>query len=114
MKRILSLVLSVVLLVGCVFTLASCSMLFGEYENEITGASYEFRGNKFVYNAAIAALDSEGTYEIVEDGEDKFIIFTYTNGEGEEEAGTKIPFSQGEKDGKKFVQIGLATYYLVK
>ena len=34
--------------------------------------------------------------------------------EGEEEAGTKIPFSQGEKDGKKFVQIGLATYYLVK
>ena len=115
MKKILSLVLAVVLLCGCVFTLASCGALSGEYKNEITGASYEFSGKKFVYNAAVAAFDSEGTYEITEEDDgDKFITFTYTKGEGEEEAGEKIPFSEGEKDGKKYIQIGFATYYLVK
>ncbi len=116
MKRILSLVLAVVLLCGCMLTLASCgNMLSGEYKNELTGASYEFSGKKFVYNAVIAAMDSEGTYEINEDEEGKkTITFTYTSGEGEEEAGKPVHFSQGEKDGKKYIQIGIATYYLVK
>ncbi len=116
MKRILSLLLSAVLLCGCVFALASCGALSGEYKNELTGASYEFKGNKFVYNAAVAAFDAEGTYEITEDEDgDKFITLTYTKGEGEDEAGKPLPFSQGEKDGKKYIQIGyIAVYYLVK
>ena len=47
MKRILSAVLACVLLVGCVFALASCGGIKnGEYENEAYGMVVEVKGNK--------------------------------------------------------------------
>ncbi len=80
MKKILSLVLAVVLLCGCVFTLASCGhSLSGTYVGEIdmgfvkASATYEFSGKNFklTYSGNLGSLSTslepqEGTYEIIE------------------------------------------------
>ena len=113
MKRIVSLVLACVLLLGCVFSLASCAtMLMGTYTNETLKTTYEFSGNKVTKKTPSLLGGTtvyEGTYEIKEDAENegKYTI-TFTWGEDadkEEDGGVALPFSQGEKDGTKYIEI---------
>ena len=114
MKKIISTVLVCVLLLGCVLTLASCSkMLMGTYEMKITdGNKTTLEFTPFKVTSTVTVLgeskSTEGKYKIAENDEGKLeITFTW---EGEEDVET-LSFSQGEEDGKKYIRIGLITYY---
>ena len=112
MKRIVSLVLACVLLLGCVFSLASCAtMVMGTYKNDTLKTTYEFSFNKVTKKTEVfgKTIMDEGTYKIAEDPENegKYTI-TFTWGEQTEESeddGVALPFSQGEKDGTKYIEI---------
>ena len=112
MKKFLSLALALVLLCGCMFTLASCGGgLSGKYTDKLTGlTSYEFKGNKFTctVGAGNFTYTASGTYEITEDGDQSFITFTYTDGdeEAKEEGGVKLALSKGTVDGKDYIEFG--------
>lgn len=125
MKKIVSAVLVCVLMLSCVLALASCSkIVMGTYEHiygsETAGykVTYAFNGTKVeVTRQVITAIGSlnptvkNGTYDIVEaeDGA-KTITFTWDDGakteEGVAESGTSLSFSEGNKDGKAFIEIG--------
>ena len=124
MKKIVSAVLVCVLLLSCVLTLASCAkVITGTYEHtygsEAAGykVTYAFNGTKVeVTRQLVSAIGSlnptvvEGTYEIKEneDGE-KTIVFDFSGEETEEgvaEEGVELSFSEGNKDGKAFIEIG--------
>lgn len=79
MKKIISLVLVCVLLVGCVFALASCAKtLNGKYRfgSDSFGTTYEFSGNnvEVTYYVLGFSKSAEGTYKIAENEEGKLII----------------------------------------
>ena len=117
MKKIISLALVCVLLVGTMFTLASCgTMLFGKYELVISDSNrvaYEFSFNKVTKTTTYGALGfektevTEGKYEITEVEEGKYQITFTWDGETEPET---TNFTQGEENGKKYVRIGILTY----
>ena len=66
MKRILSAVLACVLLVGCVFALASCGGIKnGEYENEASGMVVEVKGSKL--SMTTEGLKVNYTYKVKDD-----------------------------------------------
>ena len=50
MKRILTVALACVLLVGCVLSFASCGFMFGTYENDALDMSWEFTAYQAVKN----------------------------------------------------------------
>ena len=111
MKRILSALLVCVLLVGCVFALASCGKtLSGEYKESLTGnVVYKFSGSKYTMTVDNIIGDDtvvEGKYEINE--EDGKITFTY-EADGEEKTSTEN-FSSGEEDGVEYIKIGMLRY----
>ena len=112
MKKFLSLALALVLLCGCMFTLASCGGgLSGKYTDKLTGlTSYEFKGNKFTctVGAGNFTYTASGTYEITEDGDQSFITFTYTDGDeqAKEDGGVKLALSKGTVDGKNYIEFG--------
>ncbi len=115
MKKIVSALLVCVLLVGCVFALASCGKtLSGEYKEVVTGnIVYKFSGSKYTMTVDNIIGDDtvvEGTYEINED--DGKITFT-TEVDGEKKSTTEN-FSSGEEDGVKYIKIGIAKYNKVK
>jgi len=118
MKKFLSLALALVLLCGCMFTLASCfgGGLSGKYTAGLT--SYEFKGNKFTRTVSVGGFThtASGTYEITEDGDQSFITFTYTDGdeEAKEEGGVTLALSKGTEDGKDYIKFGefLAVKYI--
>lgn len=90
MKKIISLVLVCVLLVGCVFALASCAKtLSGTYQlgDDDNGTIYEFKGNTVKVTTTVFgfAKDTEGTYEIKEN-EDKELILTITWADDDDDA----------------------------
>ncbi len=109
MKKILSSILVCVLLVGMLFTLASCGKrLSGRYEIS-DDIYYEFKGNEYTASLGVAgfAKTTNGTYEIKENNEgDLEIIFT--------EEGSDDPqaysFSEGEEDGVKYIKISGVKY----
>ncbi len=109
MKKIVSSVLVCVLLLSTVFVLASCGKtLMGTYENETTGISYEFVGNK-VTRKAPALIGGgtnvrEGEYSI-EDGK-----ITFTFDDDKDNSGT-FDFSETTDGDKTYIKIGLFTYY---
>ena len=117
MKRIISTLLVCVLLLGCVFTLASCGkMLSGTYSNKVEAfgqsieTSYTFKGNKVTAEVKttiagkVNTVTNEGTYAI-EDGE---ISFTFEeDGEAKTETFT---FEEGEKNDVKYIKIGAIQY----
>ena len=79
MKRIISTLLVCVLLLGCVFTLASCGkMLSGKYEADVgvAGAKYEFSGKKVTITVQVLGFEKsyEGTYKIGENDDGKETI----------------------------------------
>jgi hypothetical protein len=112
MKKFLSLVLALVLLCGCMFTLASCGGgLSGKYTDELTGlTSYEFKGKNFTctVGAGNFTYTASGTYEITEEDDKSYITFTYTEGdeEAKEDGGVKLAFTKGEEDGKNYIKFG--------
>ncbi|MBQ8268737.1 MAG: hypothetical protein IJZ24_03525 [Clostridia bacterium] len=122
MKKFLSLALALVLLCGCMFTLASCGGgLSGKYSytDPISGkTTYEFKGKEFTrtYTLGSATITATGTYEITEDGDQSFITFTYTDGdeEAKEDGGVKLALSKGTEDGKDYIKFGkvLAVKYI--
>ena len=61
MKKILSLVLVCVLLVGCVLSFASCGMMFGTYENDLLNVTWEFS----LHNATKTVELGEEEYQVV-------------------------------------------------
>ncbi len=110
MKKILSAALICVLLVGCVFALASCGGLSGEYKEALTGnIVYDFSGSKYTKTVDNIIGDDtviEGKYEIDKDA--GTITFTYEV-DGEEKTQTEN-FSEGEEDGVEYIKIGLGKY----
>ena len=125
MKKITSLILVCVMLVGCVFAFASCAMRFGKYESELNIgiASYkvtlEFSFNNIKVTQKAKALGSsdtnvyEGSFNITGEGEDMEISFEF-----EEDcpvfSADSYEFEEGEDDDGKFVRIGVTKYYEVK
>ena len=121
MKKIISLVLTCVLLIGCVFTLASCStMLMGKYEAEVeilgqsASTTYEFTPFTFkqiTKTKILGNIDTEteeGTYKIVENEDGEFEITL--DFEDEDVKDITATFEQGEG----YIKIGLITYEAVK
>ena len=113
MKKILSLALVCVMLVGMLCTLASCgTMLSGKYELATT--TYEFKGNKYTKTTEtlIGNVVESGTYKITGEEGDREITFTYEQ-DGEEKTET-YDFSQAEKEGQKYITIGFFSYNKVE
>ena len=117
MKRIVSVLLVCVMLLGCVAALASCSKtLSGTYKREgiFTDTTYEFDGKNVTIVTALGSLShtKEATY-VIEKADDgtSTITFTYKEGETPDEdlKGTKS-FSEGEEDGVKYIKIGGVKY----
>ena len=118
MKKIISTVLVCVLIVGMVFTLASCNMIFGTYEAEFLGTTTtaEFSVGKVTITDSTEVLGKvitstyECKYKIEETDDGKTITFTYEEGADKHSVfnGTNT-FETGD-DGEKWIKIGLATY----
>ena len=119
MKRIVSLLLACVLLVGSVLTLASCAtFVMGTYTNDTLNTTYEFSFGKVTRTTEIFGLtvSKEGTYKIEKNPEDpeKYTI-TFTWGEaseddGEDDDGVAFAFAQGTENGVKYVLISGLKY----
>lgn len=122
MKKIISVLLLCVLLVGSVFTLASCGkMLSGSYKAEALGVSteYTFKGSKvtITYGALGFEKSVEGKYKIGENDEGKTVItFTFENENDEtEKYSGEYTFAEGKNEnGVKYIKIGLVTYNKVE
>ena len=122
MKRIISAVLVCVLLVGCMFALASCGKtLSGKYSADafgVAGTSYEFSGKKVDIKFTVLGFEKtvSGEYEIAENDDGELEI-TFTFASDEEDAddfkGTHS-FSEGEEDGVKYIKIGGIKYKKAK
>ena len=121
MKKIISLVLACILLVGCVFTLASCStMLMGSYEAEVeilgqsASTTYEFSPFGFKQITKTKLLGNinteteEGTYKIVETDDGEFEITL--DFEDEDIKDKTYTFEQGED----YIKIAGVQYNKVK
>ncbi len=124
MKKVISTLLVCVLLVGTLFTLVSCGKsVSGTYENVISESNkttYEFGLFGKVIRTTTAGLAGftkdtveEGKYEINETGDNEFeIVFTWETEEGKE---TEVKsFSEVEKNGEKYIVIGLREFKKVK
>ena len=125
MKKITTLLLVCVLLVGCVFTLASCvfsagpiTIISGEYEADLALAEYELSfsplGKITVVEDPIIgdSKTHEGKYKV--NSETKEITLTW-EGDGPSELvlpnGTSS-FGYGEKDGVEYIEIKSIKYTL--
>ena len=106
MKRILSLVLVCVLLVGTVFALASCGVtLSGKYVDALGVTAYEFSGNKvkmYVGQNVVA----EGTYKIEGEADEQTITFTFTSGEDADDESGTVDFVSGKEGDKEYIKLG--------
>ncbi len=117
MKKIISLILALTLVLGMVFTLASCGkMLSGKYQSGIT--TYDFAGNKVTVTYEILGFQKsiEGTYKIAETDEGKMTItFTFEGAEeGSDEYAGEFAFAEGTENGEDYIKIGLLKYTKVK
>lgn len=122
MKKIISLVLVCVLLVGCVFALASCAKtLNGTYRlgDEDNGATYEFKGNTVKLTTTVFGFgkDTEGTYEIKEN-EDKELILTITWADDDDDASndkkTDYVLVEGVEGNTKYIKLDTTKYNKVE
>ena len=133
MKKIVSLALVCIMLLGSVLALSSCGKIVtGKYEADITAIgtgvviTYEFSGlNKVTVTskAKVIGFSSEpvvitGTYKIAEDEDgNSTITFDYDDdkeAEGAEKEGVAVPFGTGDDDGVKYVRIGGVKFKQVK
>lgn len=118
MKKILSTIMAVCLVLGCVFTLSACSStLSGTYKADVfgVGASYEFTiTGKVTITAYGLGQENElfeGKYEINKDG-DK-ITFTFESDDAEKYSG-EFSFNKGKDNDGEYIKIGGITYRKAK
>ena len=119
MKKVISMTLVCVLLLGCVFALASCGKtISGTYElalSEDNKTTYEFSGRKVTKTVTAGLLGYtktetvEGKYEINEVEDGKFEITFTWDVEGEETIETAT-FAEGEENGVKYIKLGAFTF----
>lgn len=109
MKKIISTILVCVLLVGSIFTLASCGKsLTGKYEADF--ALYEEIYEFGMFGKVTKTVDpisgdntvTEGKYEFNEAGDEITLTF------GDDSA--TYDFSSGEEDGVKYIKLGIVKY----
>ena len=117
MKRITSLLLACVLLVGCVFALASCAKtISGKYELDalVGSKTYEFKGKSVTITYEVLGFEKtiEGEYAI-DENDDGDLEITFTFAEDEEDAddfkGT-FAFAEGKEGDTKYIKIGGVKY----
>lgn len=116
MKRIISIALVCVLLVGAALSLASCGkVLSGKYSLEAFGletVAFNFSGNR----VSLVLLSQEddaisGTYEIKENEKgNTVIVFDFGGDEEADEYEGELSFSEGEEDGVKYIKIAGVKY----
>ena len=119
MKKIISMTLVYVLLLGCIFALASCGKtLSGTYELKISDdnkTTYDFSMSKVTKTTTTGLLGYsktvtvEGKYKINEVEDNKFEITFTWNVDGEETIET-ISFAEGEENGVKYIKLGALTF----
>ena len=109
MKRIISTILVCVLLLGCVFTLASCGKtLSGTYAADLAlvKVTYEFKfGGKVTLTVDPVVGNTatyEGKYEVIDDTNEITLIFE--DSEAKEYGGTSS-FTTGEEEGVKYTEV---------
>mgnify|MGYP003291418778 CR=1 FL=1 len=119
MKKIISTILVCVLLVGSIFTLASCGKsVSGTYEADlvVSKVTYEFG----MFGKVTCTTDpivgdttvKEGKYKIYEAGENEFkIAFTW---EGDEAEGDSVSFTTGTEGDVDYIKIAGIQYNKVK
>lgn len=118
MKKFISATLAVILIAGSVLALSSCAALSGAYEFTDPIASsvttLEFSGDKarIYVKLGNTTTEYEAKYEIIGEEGDRSIVFTYAAGAPKHPTlyGERS-FSEGEKEGKDYIKIGLAEYY---
>ncbi len=122
MKRIISILLVSVLLVGCAFSLASCGKkLSGKYELDakVGSKTYEFKGKNVVITYEVLGFEKnlEGEYKIAENDKGELeITFTFADDaeDADEYSGT-FSFEEGkDDDNTKFIKIGGFKYVKVE
>ena len=117
MKKIISTILMCALLVGCVFTFASCgNVLMGEYELDagLVEVTYKFGLSKvtITYEDLLGnEKTEEGKYKIAknDDGETE-ITFTFENEEETKDYSGTFSFEKGKEGDDKFIKIGGVKY----
>lgn len=115
MKKIISAVLVCVLLMCCVFALASCGKLSGTYKDAANITTFEFSGSKVTLRIDnIIGEDTvlEGKYEITEDEEGKqTITFTFDSEDDEADAWeAPMSFLEGKEGDVEYIKIGIFKY----
>ena len=117
MKRIISTILVCVLLIGCVFTLASCSsILIGEYELDagLAEVTYDFSLTKvsITYEDLLGNEKTiEGKYKIAENDDGKTeITFTFENEEEAKNYSGTFSFEKGKEGDDEYIKIGGVKY----
>ena len=112
MKKIISTVLVSILLIGSIFTLASCGGVSGTYESDTwLGYTYslEFSSKTVKIEGKMGALslNYEAEYKIEGKGDEKTITFIYDEGADKSLVfnGT-MPYVSGSENGNKYIKIG--------
>ena len=120
MKKIISLTLACVLLIGCMLTLASCSsILMGKYERKglLGTTTLEFNiDGTMTYTKGSVSL--KGTYEIEKEENGEYEI-EFDFGDEDEDTLADLfdgdhSFSKGTEDGVSYIKIGGVRYDKVK
>ena len=121
MKRILSLVLTITLLLSLAISVTSCKKntqtLEGSYQDAKDFTTYTFSGNDVTLRIVIidsAPLVFEGTYEIKENKDGtKTITFDFESEEAEGYTG-EYPLVEGVEDGVPYIKIDIIQYKKVQ
>ena len=120
MKKIISLLLVCVLLVCCVFALASCEKrLEGTYRNADGGATYVFEGDtvKRIINIFGFEKEDNGTYKISENHKDEVIITMFWDDGDEDDSNndkSKFVLLEGAEGGTKYIKLDGTQYNKVE
>jgi hypothetical protein len=116
MKKTVSLLLAVVLIVGSMLALTSCGKsLSGTYELDVVGGvTFEFSGKNVVLTVNNLFGDDvvvEGKYSIEENEDGKLeITFDFDENKDASKYEGTVSFAEGEENGKEYIKIGGIKY----
>lgn len=117
MKKIISLILACVLLIGCMFSLASCSaFLVGTYENKglLTTTTIEFKLDGTV-TYTVGSISLVGEYDIEKnDNGDLEIELDFEDDSVADFIDGEYSFAKGKENGKAYIEIAGVRYDKVK
>ena len=112
MKKIVSAILALTLVIGLVLSLTSCSLMFGSYTNDTLNTTYKFLGNQVTRTTEVtifgvtSTTTAEGTFEIGENSDGDTVITFDWDEEDEDSTSISVPFEQGVDDeGNKYIKI---------